>query len=214
MPDRDAPEQEVRTVSNAYAWEIISAVEQLWQGSPMYPKLEWYADDLRRGPAGPRKRAMELRRKLAASRLAELLPGGLTALPDIYRAYPGWYCHVARLFAPKNYRQLALHVIRELDWYLDRDDRRLRARLDRELTWGALRTLGYFAALYLLAQGLGQWPWLFSFLLLLIVLPLDFMSSRLNPLRQPAAGEEVAEFYLYIRAAYTDAEEPDRPAAL
>lgn len=64
----------------------------------------------------------ELRRELAGSGLAQQLLSGLDALPDMQEGLPrflrGWY----RLMRPRSYEQLALHVLRHLEWYLQRDN--------------------------------------------------------------------------------------------
>lgn len=61
----------------------------------------------------------ELRRRLAASQIAERLPAGISAFPDIFAALPRVIGAQARKFQPSTYAALARHIQRNLDWYLD-----------------------------------------------------------------------------------------------
>lgn len=67
----------------------------------------------------PNQRMLRLREQLRESGLAQMLAGGESFMPDItLSADPlskGWY----RLLRPRSYEQLALHLVRNLDWYLD-----------------------------------------------------------------------------------------------
>ena len=60
-----------------------------------------------------------VREGLRASDLAQRLPAGLDALPDIYSAMSDPWRSIDRLWAPKTYPQLLKHLVRHLDWYID-----------------------------------------------------------------------------------------------
>jgi hypothetical protein len=60
-----------------------------------------------------------VREKLAGSNIAQRLPDGLSALPDIYEHLREPWRSIEILRRPRSYRQLVGHVVRYLDWYLD-----------------------------------------------------------------------------------------------
>lgn len=60
-----------------------------------------------------------IRRQLERSGLAMLLPGGEGLVPDITAAMPQPWRSLARFNRPRTHAQLALTVMRHLNWYLD-----------------------------------------------------------------------------------------------
>ena len=60
-----------------------------------------------------------VRERLSRSDLAQRIPGGREALPDILDAMPESRRSIERLGEPRNYRQLVRHLVKHLDWYLD-----------------------------------------------------------------------------------------------
>jgi hypothetical protein len=102
------------------------------------------------------KDAQEMRERLEESGLDLLLPGGLDSLPDITASTPWQLRPLLRLGLPRSYRQLARHVARHLDWYLNPEGTAITLhRLSPWLAVFSLCALGWLCAvvvLWLLAK--------------------------------------------------------------
>ena len=60
-----------------------------------------------------------VRVRLRQSGIAQLLPGGRSALPDIHEQLPQVWRTIERLLEPRSYPQLVSHLVKYLDWYLE-----------------------------------------------------------------------------------------------
>lgn len=193
-------------VSCRRAYEVLRVA---WDNVPFVPIRR--GDEYLEGPLDSVRRAFrdELRTKLEASGIAQRLPGGLSEFPDIYASLPPLLGWLARRSAPRNYRQLYLHLLRNLDWYLGASLKPSRV----ELPWGwisgfMLLLLGgfYLAGL----GGLGaQWSGgLFG--IIMIVLSSGLRISLTQATVAPSQSYEsikAIELYYYLRETYSDAPE-------
>lgn len=60
-----------------------------------------------------------LRMRLPASGIAQRLPDGIAAFPDITQKMQWPASALARVVRPRSYRALTRHLLADLDWYLD-----------------------------------------------------------------------------------------------
>lgn len=57
--------------------------------------------------------------KLRTSGLAQLIPGGIDAFPDIYAQMPWWQRSIEVTRRPRSFVQLLEHLYEYLEWYVD-----------------------------------------------------------------------------------------------
>lgn len=103
-----------------------------------------------------------LKERLPGSGLAQLIPDGLEALPDIYARMPWWQRSIEQLRRPRNYGQLLEHLYDYLEWYLDPKRPVPRPRIWYHAALGALIVplLGLLiCALIQLVGGTGPPQW-------------------------------------------------------
>jgi len=108
-------EYEWPRVTSPLARSVLAAVER------KQPALSFYEDsglplEVRTRQEQYRAR---IRRLLDGSGLALLIPGGEGLVPDITAAMPQPWRTLARFSRPRNHAQLALTIMRHLNWYLD-----------------------------------------------------------------------------------------------
>ena len=152
------------------------------------------------------KARLGLRARLNASGLAQLLPGGLENLPDIYAALPEPLAHLARHFAPRTSGRLVHHVAAHLDWYLDQSGspmlwRRVLGPLANPVVPAVVMGLAVLVGRSLPAIEIWLVGWFLTALVATVIamvlnfyLGLDRQRDQLNAL----------EFYLYLRDSYRD----------
>ena len=142
---------------------------------------------------------MWLRQKLAASRLAQLIPGGLDLLPDFYAALPAWQQPLAMFSRPRDYHDLVKHLINHLDWYVE-PQRAAKAYSINPLRGLALLIVpAVFGVTALLSSGAAA----VAVMLFGMLLPLSVIMS-VQPNRSTNSSIHAEEFYAYIKVAYSD----------
>jgi hypothetical protein len=172
----------------------------------------------------------ELRQRLADSGLAELLPGGVDLLPDIFEAR-GLLKSLSTWLKPRSYRQLAQHLTRFLDWYIHPGKQVPAATVALEVLqtpwfgWGMVFMVvlmqfvfGTLLTAYSSGGGaascIGVFMVLYSALFYGTIAVLVF-SQRLGKAQHHMIHRE--ELFLYLRRAYADppdaaSELPERTA--
>ncbi len=152
-----------------------------------------------------------LREKLPHSGLATALPAGQDLLPDIYEDSP-WLKSLAWLVKPRNYKELAAHLCRYLEWYVDRTKPVQTQRLLLDLLQSR-RSLSIFGGLFLALQlgaatlAANSGPALsiaisglfYAFLIFVIIVYVTGRGSEY--------GVNKEELFLYLREHYSDAPE-------
>ncbi|MCC7477409.1 hypothetical protein IT575_03030 [bacterium] len=156
----------------------------------------------------PNQRMLRLREELQRSGLEVMLAGGEGALPDISGGCDELTRAWLRLIRPRSYEQLAHHLARHLDWYLDPQ----RVEKGGPLAYGLIAGLSICAAILAASclMILGQ-PGIGIYILLLVsagALLWALVASMPNP---QELMENRYELYLFLKAAYSDP--PEGPSA-
>jgi hypothetical protein len=147
-----------------------------------------------------------LHKRLPQSGLAKALAAGADFLPDITAELDQPWRYLARLFAPRNYHQLTLQVVRNLAWYLGAECKPLTPihRLKSSLGLSLFATALAFWPLALNTSILQQ-PW--PVILFTIILLEAAILATVMCWSQDAAGRHsanCAELYAYLLAAYAE----------
>jgi hypothetical protein len=159
--------------------------------------------------------AAEMRERLELSGLDTQLPGGLNSLPDIAEAAPVLLQPLLRLGLPRNFRQLAGHVARNLDWYLDPED--TPVRLHRFAPWLSLLSMAgsgwfFWASFQWLVDNWAGLPGYANLVVailamcvptwVLIVFGIVLPVSQLKPTQQDRFNAR--QLYYYLLDSYAD----------
>jgi hypothetical protein len=200
------PVEEISSVSGwAVTAEVLRFTPAWFQGGP---RLDYLDRPVRQYEWGSTAHAYQswVRDRLHHSGLAQLIPGGLDLLPDIYAALPEPYRRFEWELRPRNYRQLARHLLTYLDWYID----------PRQPLSLAAQAVTLPRRLPLLVQGANTAALatlFFSPLLAVCWLPLFLAWTAAVPEADLKVGIGVrqlihaAELYFYLHEAYADAAE-------
>ncbi len=98
------------------------------------------------------KHQLRIRKWLKASGVASRIPAGLEGFPDIYQALPGGLRPLYRIFRPRTYEQLIVHIAFNLDWYMDPSKKSVGIRMDLSPIF-----VPVFITLIILTSGLFLW---------------------------------------------------------
>ncbi len=104
-------------VTSVYAHEIVQTAFDLYPYNYGFPDPNSYRLWVDKSQALNEYAAL-VHTRLLQSALAQMLPAGLDLLPDYFATLPPPLDFFARLFRPRNYHDLTLHVVQHLDWYL------------------------------------------------------------------------------------------------
>lgn len=185
---------------------------------PFKQSLSRKLDYLPNAAQGVLEYRAELRRRLQHSGLAQALVAGQDLLPNIYEVLPQPLRTWELLWKPRSYRQLAAHVVRYLDWYVEP-----RPHVSSDLTRPRLFTvwtiiaaiavlgLGPILALYEDAGSIDMGILAGSIVAAFFMIVVAFGASYLNSGRKRVAlidmnAVRVAEFLLYLIDAYSDSQ--------
>jgi hypothetical protein len=117
-----AREQQLGKISNRFARNTVRAAYAEAMRRRLEPSWIYGADYLKNtvgdNPNDREYRAW-VRQQLRHSELAQLIPGGRSALPNIYEPMSERWRAIEQLLEPRSYPQLIGHVAKYLDWYLE-----------------------------------------------------------------------------------------------
>lgn len=144
--------------------------------------------------------------RLRASGLAKALAAGEAFLPDIAEELPQPWRYLARLFAPRNYRQLTLQVLGNLAWYLGERSRPMTpAHKIQSVFWPTFFLTGLMLVTLLLATPLGTKPWSVIVLAALALAAFIFGTAYLwGQDTTGRASVNGAELYAYLLESYAE----------
>ena len=198
-----------KLVENRLAYDVLEAVYlAIPAGTRGGPAL----DDPRNTLQALYDYQLWVHRRLRESGLAKGLAAGEAFLPDITVELPQFWRYLARLFAPRNYRQLALQVLGNLAWYLGEDCQpvtpvhKAQAALPPTLLMTGLALLPL-----MLGTNLGTMPW--PVILLAAIILAAFVFCIACFWGQDTTGRHsvnCAELYSYLLESYAEPGEDEQ----
>ena len=196
-------EQRWPLVSSPLARRVLEAVyKEIPQAQAALP-----LNQLRRVPPFITPGGVTIRERLRRSGIAQAIASGNEFIPDIYEYLPLIWRYPAKLLRPRTQTQLAVHVLRNLRWYLAPPQRIAIPFGMLASLLAALLLIVALSTLIALAEP-GSGGYIFGALLLILWL---FKSGELllTKFSAPASrnllyDDAAVEYFLYLLESYSD----------
>lgn len=186
-----------KRVRNPLARECILAAYSAFERGDreLYPTVADLPPDLQ-----------ALFKQLKQSDLARQVAGGMDSLPDIYAEMAEATRSLERHWTPRTYGNLTLHVLANLDWYLDRSKPpQTRARpMLYSLGWTLLWTIAGVTQILLTGQSFRDWflSSVYVWFGLAGIISAVVAYQRRRPLLDDQASRRAMAFVLYLIDEY------------
>ncbi len=175
---------------------VFYKVSEPMTGSPEKPGVNF-------GAQHELKLRKELRAKLHNSGLAQAIAAGPDSMPSRFDYLPRWQQLISKHNAPKTLEQLAIHVMFNLDWYLDNPKPASMFHRAHKITlWLSLSFACSISGFMFRELTIGIIFLLIAVLIFVIPALADSIRGDVDLVKQ-------SEFYLYLLECYGESDSED-----